>query len=72
MCRRKSSLSTDDAEVASLQQPPIRVMTWERLQSAVVTSPLCKQMSKLLQSGPLEDKEAWPALLQPYHSCRSH
>ena len=59
-------------ELASVRQDTVRVLTWPRLQEAVVDSPVCQALLQLLDMGLPEDKSDWPELLQPYYPYRHH
>ena len=66
-CQGRDSLSAEDTEVAGLQQSPVLLVTWERLQAVSAYSPHCRQLVELLQSGLPEEMGGWP-----YHFFRSN
>ena len=57
---------------AALQQEPVRVVTWARLQKAVSSSPQCQDLLQLLNKGIPEAREDWPENLLPYFPYKQH
>ena len=59
-------------EVTGVRQEGVRALTWERLQEATLVSPVCVELSKLINAKMPYNVEGWPELLRPYFPHRHH
>ena len=66
------ALSSLAALATSAGQAGPRAVTWQRLQHATSSSPLCQSLTSLIRAGLPPGVQDWPKELLPYYPYRAH
>ena len=66
------ALSSLAALTTSAGQAGPRAITWQRLQHATASSPICQALTSFMRAGLPSEARDWPKELLPYHPYRAH